>query len=160
MLNDFVPFNLYFFMGGYLYTYYLVLCVQMGYQAIRTDFTQKSIYKWLAKNLTIDLKSSKMASHLASNLSCLHFCKPFFAVFSIVSRMQIQHGCFLSGLKYFNINSLHSEPWAFFLKALKLSGKSELLVIFFHPHALGKFYLQNVILIQGLLIEDTGKFLL
>lgn len=48
MLNDFVPFSLYFFVGGYLHTYYLV---QMGYLAICTDFTQKSVYKWLAKKI-------------------------------------------------------------------------------------------------------------
>lgn len=44
MLADFVPFSLCFFMEGYLHTYYFSLCVQVGHQAICTDFMQKSMF--------------------------------------------------------------------------------------------------------------------
>jgi len=46
----------------------------------------------------------------------------------------------------------------FVLKTLKMPREVELLVICFHPHALVTFDFQQVILIQPLLIEETGNF--
>lgn len=156
-----MPFCLQFFLGGYLHTYDLALCVRKGHQAICTDFTQKYMFLH-AKMFSQKFKSRfkiLQSMHLVSIILFLHLYKAFFffpQLFPTVSRMQIQHWLFLSGLKYFKHEFFAFKVVIFVLKTLKMPRKAELLVICFHPHTLVTFHFQKVTLIQPLLIEEQA----
>lgn len=141
--------------GRYLHNYDLVLCVKMGYQAICTHFTHKSMFCFFffiqkCKYDYTDKKRTKINNHTHTKNplkmfvyleSSLHYFSLFASTFfslhlsPTVSRMQFQHWLFLSGLKHLNTNYLHSKPWSLFSRPQKCQERQNFLsFIFTHMH--------------------------